>query len=262
MGRLVAYAQDLSDPWGSSLLGERRVKASGDAYPYLEEETDGSGRETSWRILARDGSVVRSRITEYDGKGRPLLLKEYFSETEGEVVHRFERSEDEDGLVHETERVEYSGELGSIFERELGSDGSVLAERELDADGEPVDGGGPSEDDSVDDDGVDDDDGPGPRDIEEKDERGRVVKRISSIERNGAVFVQTTSLAYEGACDKPSMMRVDRVAIIDPDAPPRPLSSGFRQARYDESGRLSELLLVAMSEGDFEPDRLYRFEHF
>lgn len=271
MAKIVVYAQELSDPWGSSILeGNRPWRKEAADYPCLEVESDEAGRETSWALRSRDGSVVSSRLTEYDDQGRPEVLTEYFSETESEVVHRFQRRE-VGGLIHETERVEYSGELDSLIEREIGADGKILAERELDAEGNPLDDG--TDEELMDDDQGDEAEGeeaeadeteseaPDPLAVEEKDERGRVTKRISSIERHGIVYMQTASMSYEGEAEKPSMMRLDRVAIIDPDAPPRPLSSGFRQARYDASGRLCELLLADMTEGDLETDRYYRFEY-
>ena len=105
----------------------------------------------------------------------------------------------------------------------------------------------------------DDDDSSGA--VEEKDDRGRVLKSVNSIDRHGIIYVQTACYSYEGDSDKPSMMRLDRVAILDPDAPPRPLSSGFRQSRYDAQGRPSEILLADIVEGDFEPDSYYRIEY-
>jgi hypothetical protein len=284
MAKVSVYRVPLSDAWTKSILDEakRPEFKKEEERLYIRSESDSEGREVYWARYDEDGGIIESRESEYGSDGRISAMRNYFSDSDSEVSHRFSREAASDGGVVEKEEILYSGELDSIQERTFSARGILLRERTLTPEGEEEkvlrfdEAGNPL---------IEEDEGEDQRierreegrtvfeetrnsrgdllssRMEERDEKGRVSRSETLVDLRGVRYIGRTSYSYEGDSDKPALLRVERLEARGPDVPPRPLRSGFRMVRYDGKGRPAEILLADYEEGDLEGDSYYRLAY-
>lgn len=98
------------------------------------------------------------------------------------------------------------------------------------------------------------------RNVDELDEAGRPLYREEFAERESRVFMRSIWRNEYWPDGRFKQSVLERTIVIE-RAPPRPYRNGFRQATWDEAGRMKELLLSEWREDDFEENSYYRFEY-